>query len=120
MSERQLSAELQIISLDTEDSSSSSSNPALATGIQSFPLDETCVYSNNGSLKQSSSSSSSPRVVTSQLVRRDQDGPGSLTRLPSSSSTSSNGSQAGQRHRKMSAPPPNVPRRTVSRLSSAE
>ena len=59
-------------------------------------------------------------------------GSAQLSRLPSQtsqSSTSSSGSVAGRvegggsgsrSQRKMSAPPPNVPRRTVSRLSSSE
>ena len=59
-------------------------------------------------------------------------GSAQLSRLPSQtsqSSTSSGGSGAGRgegggsgsrSQRKMSAPPPNVPRRTVSRLSSSE
>ena len=59
-------------------------------------------------------------------------GSAQLSRLPSQtsqSSTSSSGSGAGRgeggvsgsrSQRKMSAPPPNVPRRTVSRLSSSE
>jgi len=144
---------------DTEDSSSNSSNPAgpgnagnhhsapstNTAGIQSFPLDETCVYSNSGSFKQSSSTSSSPRVPSqtgrcregegspvSSVTATPAGGSAQLSRLPSQtsqSSTSSSGSVAGRgegggsgsrSQRKMSAPPPNVPRRTVSRLSSSE
>ena len=81
---------------DGGDSSSSSSNPALATtAFQSFPLDESCVYT----ASKTPSTSSSPRVTAGSRIR------------DASPRISSSG------RRKTSAPP-NVPRRTVSRLSS--
>lgn len=105
---------------------SATSGPSL----QSFPLDETCVYSNNQiptasdtstpntthygvhcqpvlhtSSSSSSTASSSPRIIGNQFDNRE---------------SSPHGAQHQKQKRSQALAPPNVPRRTISRLTSAE
>ena len=103
---------------------SATSGPSL----QSFPLDETCVYNNQQHLlggelnipssqfvvnpstlqatsSASSTASSSPRIAGQTTENRE---------------ASPHGSQQQKHRRTQGVPPPNVPRRTVSRLTSAE
>ena len=102
---------------------------ASGPSLQSFPLDETCVYNNqhphtSGSKPtipnsqhiapisqiggSSSSTSSSPRATTGQRLQSHRD------------ASPHSGSQHHRQRRGQGTVPPNVPRRTVSRLTSGQ
>ena len=103
---------------------SATSGPSL----QSFPLDETCVYSNHqplvGEINIPSSqfvvSSSTTLQTTSSASSTASSSPRIAGQNPENREASPHGSQQHRHRRTQGVPPPNVPRRTVSRLTSAE
>ena len=104
---------------------SATSGPSL----QSFPLDETCVYNNQqpligGELNIPSTSqyviNPSNLQTTSSASSTASSSPRIAGQNPENRDASPHGNQLQKHRRPQGVAPPNVPRRTVSRLTSAE
>ena len=103
---------------------SATSGPSL----QSFPLDETCVYSNQqpligGELNIPTSQyvvNSSTLLTTSSPSSTASSSPRIAGQHPENRDASPHGNQQQKHRRSQAVAPPNVPRRTVSRLTSAD